>query len=236
VNKAKNTELSTVEQQITAIEQVAADNQLTELECLPEVTQAVQLARAWSKLRKLFSGEVLAIVLELKDSPLGFRTDRPPESKEHPYSNDVIRDAALECLLRGGKWVGNEFNVIAGRCYLTKEFFERRLAELVDELRIVEGVPQQYNGGALVDMRATWIYRGHQDSIECVKGENCDNRIGVRVNKGMGVDAILGKAKRKLYARIYTRVTGSRWLDQDEPELESAERFEKEEGPEKVEQ
>ena len=76
-------------------------------------------------------------------------------------------------------------------------------------------MPQKSGDGALVPMRATWIYKGNKDSVECTKNGETDNRIAVRVNAGMGVDAILGKARRKLLARIYSRVTGSHWAESD---------------------
>ena len=55
---------------------------------------------------------------------------------------------------------------------------------------------------------ASWKHKGVADKMENVV-------IAVRVNKGQGADATLGKAKRKLLARIYARVTGTVVTDGD---------------------
>ena len=180
------------------------------------------LAKAMSTMRTHFRGEVLEDVKSLVDTPLGFLTDRKDGGKP-PYTDDVIRDCVIEAMLRGAEPVGNEFNVIAGRCYLTKQFFERALRTTpgFSELRLIEGVPTtaQNVGGALVPYRASWRMNGVPDSLVCDQTKDGDSRIAVRVNSQMGVDAILGKAKRKMLARIYARVTGSEWVDDEHEEI-----------------
>lgn len=203
-----STELSTRER-MQKIQEIAERNAIEKLASLPRFIGGMQLCAAFAQIEKLWEGDLLDLLLHMADNPLGFRTD----AKEKPYPPIVIKRAAIECALRGGSIFGNEFNVIAGKCYMTKEFFERKVRELVSELRVIEHVPQQAQNAALVPMEATWIYAGKPDSIRCLKTEHGDLRIWVRVNAGMGVDAILGKAYRKLYARIYRRVTGSAWIE-----------------------
>jgi hypothetical protein len=178
--------------------------------------RTVTLAGSMATMRENFSGTVLESVKGLADTPLGFLTDRAHADK--PYPDNVVRDCVIEAMLRGAQPIGNEFNIIAGRCYLTKAFFERQLRVFpgLTELRVIEGVPQtaQQAGGALVPIRASWKLHGKPDELNCVDDPQAgDSRIAVRVNAGMGVDAILGKAKRKLLARIFARVTGSDWVD-----------------------
>lgn len=212
------TELSTMDHKMEMIERVAEEANVAVLDQMPKFSRGIALARAMNELRKLCDEEIMTNVMHLAESPLGFRTDR--DGKNAPYPVTVVRDAVIECLLRGGSICGNEMNIISGKCYLTKEFYERKVRELVEELRIVEHVPQSDSRGALVPMEATWLYRGQRDGIKCMKTDVGDSRIAVRVNAGMGVDAILGKAYRKLYARIYRRVTGSAWMEHeasDEP-------------------
>ena len=128
----------------------------------------------------------------------------------------MIRDCAIEAILRGARLTGNEFNIIAGKCYLTKAFFARQLSGLVENLQLTEGVPQRCDGGALVPMVADWDYQGTHHQLACVNRDAEDNRIPVKTDKYTGVDAILGKAHRKLYARIYRQITGSSWVAEDE--------------------
>jgi len=199
-----------------AIDKIADESSLVALGDLRGTQRAVALARGMNELRKLISGDVLAQLTALAGTDLGYRTDMDAKNKSYPPA--VIRDCLIEGMLRGANVVGNEINIIAGKCYLTKAYFERMVRGLVSELRVVEGVPELSKSGvgALVPMRAAWKYMGHADSIECTKTDEGDNRIAVRVNSGMGVDAILGKAYRKLFARIYRRLTGSDWIESEE--------------------
>ena len=152
----------------------------------------------------MITPELLDQILPLQNSSLGFRTDRPTG-----YQPDVVKDCFIEATLRGLSPIGNEFNIISGRCYVTKEGFSRLLRELPEfcDLKLFFGVPKTSTGGAIVEARATWKYRGHQDEIT--------REIPVRVNNGMGADAILGKTERKLKAAIYQQITGSVVSDGD---------------------
>lgn len=225
-----STELSTnlsLEDRMLAIQKVSDETSIAKLHSLPQTMRALKLVNGMKQLRKLFDGEVLDNVMELMDSNLGFRTDRAPGTRDkagnevRPYPKQVVRDCVIEGLLRGANMIGNELNIISARCYLTKEYYERIVRELVSDLRVVEGVPQSCQGGALVPMRASWIFDGRRDSIDCIKTAEEDRRIPVRVNAGMGTDAVIGKAYRKLYAKIHRRVTGSTWLEEETQDVPS---------------
>jgi len=215
-----STKLS-LEDRMLAIQKVSDETSIAKLHSLPQTMRALKLVNGLKELRRLFDGEILDNVMELMDSNLGFRTDRAPGTKDkagnevRPYPKQVVRDCVIEGLLRGANMIGNELNIISARCYLTKEYYERIVRELVSDLRVVEGVPQSFQGGALVPMRASWIFEGREDSIDCIKTAEEDRRIPVRVNAGMGTDAVIGKAYRKLYAKIHRRVTGSTWLEEE---------------------
>jgi len=190
--------------------------QLADLGDVSDITRAIMMARGMVILRIQFAGAVLDGVCALAGTPLGFLTDRDNEKTKYP--KEVIRDCAIEAILRGARLTGNEFNIIAGKCYLTKQFFARQLAGLVDNLRVTEGVPHRGDGGALVPMVADWDYQGTHHQMVCVNSKGADNRIPVKTDKYTGIDAILGTAHRKLYARIYRQVTGSTWVADEEPD------------------
>jgi hypothetical protein len=210
----KTNELSITKSSIDAMETVLSECSLSRLATMSTLQRTLTLAQGMQELRELIDGPVLDRFKSLTDSPLGFLTDHAGKA---PYSDIIIRDCVIEAMLRGAQPIGNEFNIIAGRCYLTKQFYERAVRdwEGLSELRLVEGVPYLQTNGALVAMTANWKLHGRTDSIECVKTENADARIAVRVNAGMGTDAILGKAKRKLLARVYARISGSTWAESD---------------------
>lgn len=162
--------------------------------------RALITAEAMNALSEALTPEILTPILNLQGSRLGFRTDK---DKSGGYDVATIKTAIMEAILIGVHPIGNEFNVIAGNCYVTKEGLTRLLRNYrgLTELRLKLGVPRMAGGGAIVDCSATWKLNGQPDQIEC--------EIPIKVNNGMGADSILGKAERKLKSRIYAQLTGS---------------------------
>jgi hypothetical protein len=182
--------------------------------------QTVVLAKGMRDLREAMSEKLVKYVfMPMQGTKLGFRTDK---DKDGGYPWDIVRDCAMEAMLRGLRPIGNEFNIIGGNCYTTLEGFDRKLAEFpgLTDLELTPGVPVLKDGGALVPYEASWKVNGKPDSLECTQttstdGVITDRRIPVRVNSGQIVDAILGKAKRKMLARIYERISGIKTPDGD---------------------
>lgn len=201
-----------IERTSQAIEATIQECGVAVLKDQPAFLQAVTLARGIRQLREAIPLEfVKEVFMPLQGTPLGFLTDK---DRDGGYMPEIVRDCLIEALLRGFRPVGNEFNIISGRFYGAKAGFERIVHEFpgVQDLRIDVGVPALAGDkGALVPMVATWLYQGRRDELRCVQPaekDGVDTRIPVKVNAGMGADAILGKAARKMYARIYQRLTG----------------------------
>ena len=184
-----------------------------------EAVKALIVARSVKQFKSLLSDAVMSDIMELQNSPLGFRTDK---SKDGGYPLPTVRDCVVQAFMRGLRVTGNEINIIAGNLYVTKEGFERLLSELAGlvNLKIQVGVPQTSDSGALVPARAEWMLGGVKDSMTWEKETTADYRIPIRVNSSMGIDAILGKAKSKVLRTIYARVTGSKLLA--EPDADDA--------------
>ena len=168
----------------------------------------LQVAQSIRALREALTPEVMAPVMALMNTNLGFLTDRDPRKPKKnsepivPYSVDVVRDVFIEAKLRGFRATGNEFNIIAGNFYGAKNGLKRRCEQTpgVTDLKIWIDVPRTREGGAICKVSATWKRNGKDDKIE---GE-----IAVKVNEFMGIDGIVGKAERKLYKRVLDRLTG----------------------------
>lgn len=202
-----------------AIKKISDDVELAIRECglhaigtLPKFMQALQMAKGVRELRKaLDENFVKWALMPLMGSTLGFLTDL--DTKPEKYSSQVVRDCAIEAMLRGFNIVGNEFNIIAGRFYGTKNGYERLVLEFpgLRDLVLQPGVPTLAGDkGALVPFTATWTLNGKPMSIDCQQTKDgADLRIPVKLNAGMGPDAIIGKATRKMLFRIYQRVNGS---------------------------
>ncbi|HET7624384.1 MAG TPA: hypothetical protein VFM25_03895 [Verrucomicrobiae bacterium] len=169
------------------------------------------VAQAISDLRATLTPELMQPIMALMNTDLGFRTDRDsklaPRDKDgnpmQPYSVDIVRECFIESKLRGFHSVGNEWNIIAGRFYACRNGLKRKCEQWpgVTDLKTNWGLPRSAGEkGAIVPVKATWRKDGVADSIE--------TEIPVRVNFGMGADAILGKAERKIYKRIHDRLSG----------------------------
>lgn len=183
---------------------------------LPNVAAALEVAGAIEDLRAQFDQtEIRQRIIALQDSPLGFRTDRDPKTKRKkrrdesgpeeyntPYGWEVVRDCSIEATLRGLQLVGNQFNIISSRAYVTKEGFEyliRRLAH-VSAFKPIIGVPRTLNGGALVECEATWMHGNVAQSLKVT--------IPVKGDDFSGADQLIGKATRKFLRRCYEMMTG----------------------------
>ena len=206
------------------IEKLSVDDRLSRIDEISKSCESyaltrsfhrtIAVAKAMRELKALMTGEVLQHCLDLQSSQLGFLTDK---DRDGGYPADVVRDVVIEATLRGLSVCGNELNIISGRLYATKNGLARLVKELPGfaDLKLVEGKPENAgNGaGAYVPMKATWTLNGQADHLDAI--------IPVKVNAGMGADAILGKANRKMLARIYSRVTGSNQSYEDDSDAGS---------------
>jgi hypothetical protein len=212
-----------IEEATPRIEAALVKCNATELASLPTLSKAVRLAAGINELRKALTSEIMErVIMPLQGSPLGFVTDK---DKDGGYPPEVVRDCMIEGMIRGLQPVNNEINIISGRCYAAKNGMKRLVTTFpgLTDLRITPGVPTLAGDkGAVISMRATWnlngqpmeIYRGIQKDKDGVVTD--DTRIAVRVNSGMGPDAIIGKAERKIFKAIYELVSGASIPEGDE--------------------
>lgn len=181
----------------------AAESGILAMSMKSKFEKAFTVAGAVGALREALTPAVMKPITDLQNTSLGFRTD-----KKAGYDESVIRDCIIEATIRGLSPCGNEFNIIADRMYITKEGFQHLLADIPGlKYVIVPGIPHPKEGGALIDMEIRYTHNG-KSNIEKLP-------ICVRVNAGMGADAIIGKATRKARAWLYSAVTGQEVGDGD---------------------
>ena len=179
-------------------------------------SEALGLAGAVQHLRAALTDEVMAPIMELQSTPIGFRTDRDMKKKPgggyakgDGYPVAVVRDIVIESCRHGARMVGNEFNIIGGRMYLTKEYFQRKLDDAIGRgnWRLMHNLPQVTRNnqghvvGAVVTTSVEWRANGEdwqkQEVEFAIKGDNYSTS-----------DAFTGKADRKAGAWLYRQVTG----------------------------
>lgn len=196
------------------IQQALAKCNASALAELPALKQAVTLAAGVQHLRKALTDDIMQrVFMPLQGSKLGFVTD---QDSKGGYDIATVRDCMIEGMIKGAQPINNEINIISGNCYVAKNGLKRMVMQWpgLTNLCLTPGVPQAAGDkGALIAMRATWrlngkpmeLYRGQTKDADGVVD---DTRIAVRVNSGMGPDAIIGKAERKMYKAIYEILTG----------------------------
>lgn len=186
-----------------------------ELRDKAELEKALRIANALDRLRSEISNDMMRSIMALAGSSLGFRTDR--DNQDAGYPIPVVKDCWIEATLKGARPTGNEWNIIAGRCYLTKEFYQRSFPSLpgVTDVECVPGVPRLVDGKTQVRMAVRWKFHGEPCELKDTEGK--PGRVFViRVNSGMGDDAVIGKATRKALKAAYDQVAGFDLGDPDD--------------------
>lgn len=169
--------------------------------------RAYQIAEAAGKLSEMLSPEYMKPIMALQGNKLGFKTDKD-SAKGYPM--EVVKNCLIEAVLTGVQPFGNQFNIIANNCYITKEGFGYLLKNLPGlSYNIIPALPRinSDKSSAAIDMKITWTLNG-------VKNEETIP-IPVKMNSFMGTDAVIGKATRKARAWLYNTITGSEVADGD---------------------
>lgn len=181
------------------LESLAERHTLAALSAKGRFEQAVALGRGMADLKEAL-GQVVVHLMPLQGSTLGFVTDKDSEGG---YPAGVVTECLIEAVLRGVRPIGNEFNIISKRCYITKNGYAHLLRSHkgLTDLKTDIGIPVGKTGGAVVTASASWRLDGKPDSLK--------RDFPVKTNAGSGADQIQGKATRKLYAAVYTQITGS---------------------------
>lgn len=177
------------------------------------VLRDLTIAYGLKAMREAMTPEAVGVIAGLGGTALGWRHDM--ESKGGSYPPDVIRDCAIEALLRGLSLTGNNWNIIAARCYVTREGYSALLANYpgLTDLEIEIGLPEDGRPWGKQEMvfvtaAARCKVNGKPVSVECRKSDGFDGRLAVKTFSGE-IDNAKGKAQRRLLKLLYERITGS---------------------------
>ncbi len=162
--------------------------------------KANKVAQAVSDLKTLLTNEYMAPIMNLQGNKLGFRTDK---DKNGGYPVEIVKNCLIEAVLMGLQPTGNQFNIIAGNMYPTKEGCGYLLNNFKGlSYKIVCGLPKvnQDKTSAAVDVNITWKLNG-EEKTEVVP-------IPIKIDQYASVDSIIGKATRKGRAWLLSVVSG----------------------------
>lgn len=193
------------------------------------ITRALQTADAMEELRAAITPPMMERFKTLANTRLGYQTDKDPKKWDKklnngqggfpkPYDDSVLKDCLIEAFLRGLEICGNQFNIIAGNCYCTKEGYIgllRKLPTYSDPQYVIgtpRHVPGQDKNTMWVQVRGSCTYDGKKVEF----GVSETDKLDLPIEAGFGkIDAIKGKAERRLMKIVYERLTGILLTDGD---------------------
>jgi len=170
--------------------------------------KAFLIAQAVQELKTALTPEYMKPIMDLQGNRLGFKTDKDSSTG---YAEPIVKNCLIEAVLTGVQPFGNQFNIIAGNMYITKEGFGYLLSNLKGlSYEIIPNLPRINNEktSAAVSMKITYSLNGGQKQEKEID-------IPVKMNAMMGTDAVIGKATRKARAWLYNTITGSEVADGD---------------------
>lgn len=173
--------------------------------------RAYATAKSIEVLKTLLTPEYMAPIMQLQGNRLGFKSDK---DKSGGYPMDQVKNCLIEAVLMGLQPFGNEFNIIAGNTYATKEGVGRLLATWKGlKYSLICGVPKPSADGksAVVDVNIKWTINS-ETKEEIIP-------ISVKMDAYTSVDAMVGKATRKGRAWLLSAISGIEIIEGDVTEI-----------------
>lgn len=162
--------------------------------------KAYQIANAIADLKELLTPTYMKPIMALQGNKLGFKTDKDTTGG---YPEEVVKNCLIEAVLTGVNPFNNQFNIIKGNAYITKEGFWELLRK-IPGLRydIVFDLPRisADKNSAAVTAKVSWTLNGEKNEKEVP--------IPVKTDQYGTADSVLGKATRKARAWLFNTITG----------------------------
>ncbi len=166
-------------------------------------------------LREALTEEVMnTIFMPLMNSKVGFRTDRDgrpdKQGRVKPlYTVDVVREAIIDGALIGLRPTGNQFNIISGTMYPTKEGYTALLKKIGAKYIIDYSQPTTDSQGfATFICKINYEYKGDKNAFSV--------SATVRTDQYSSYDQLRGKAERRAKKALYEYLTGTDYGEADE--------------------
>lgn len=174
--------------------------------------RAYATAEAIQKLQELLTPEYLQPIMALQGNRLGVKTDK---DKSGGYPADVFKNCLIEAVLMGLQPYGNQWNIIAGNFYPTKEgcgYLLNNWAGL--KYSLICGVPKPNADGksAVVEVTIKWTIN-NESKEEVIP-------ISIKMDAYTSVDAMVGKATRKGRAWLISNISGIEIVEADVTDAE----------------
>lgn len=176
---------------------------------------AFNAARVITLLREALTDEVMArVFMPLMNTKVGFRTDRDGKPDKQGrvkslYDVPTVREAIIDAAIIGLLPTGNQFNIISGTMYPTKEGYTVLLKKIGAKYVIdVQQDRSQNPAFAEFPCKITYSYNGEKNSLTI--------NATVRRDQYSSNDQLRGKAERRAKKALYEYLTGTDYGEADE--------------------
>lgn len=173
--------------------------------------RAYATAQSIEVLKTLLTPEYMKPIMLLQGNRLGFKTDK---DKSGGYPMEVVQNCLIEAVLMGLQPYGNQFNIIAGNMYPTKEGIGANLVNWKGlKYSLICGVPKPNQDGksAVVDVNIKWTLN-KESKEETIP-------FSIKMDAYTSVDALVGKATRKGRAWLLSAISGIEIVEADVTEI-----------------
>lgn len=186
----------------------AVQNEVNTLSKNNSLVSCLSAASAMYMLDQVLTDDVVRIYfMPLMNTRAGFLTDRNPAKPKRgqqpatPYSINEVRACLKDAILKGLLPVGNQFNIISGSVYITREGYTALLSRMGVKHRII---PSQ-----LADRDGYAVYSCRIEAMTS-QGDRISYTNEVLFKRGQyDSDALLqGKAYARSVKSLWTYVSG----------------------------
>ena len=147
---------------------------------------ALSIARAnvASIIRESLSDDMMKGVFDMENKKYGFLTDKTGTEK---YTKEVIKDCFIEASMKGVEPTGNQFNIISGKCYVTKEGCREILKKNKVQYELFPSFSKKIeNGGTVLPVRVEWVNDlGKKEFRELILSVQGHDKVSEAARKGM---------------------------------------------------
>lgn len=161
----------------------------------------LKIAEYIKQIHESLDDDCMTTLMFLQNKSIGFLTDKF-------YPEEVVKNCIVEAMIRGLRPVGNEFNILAGRFYATKEGLQRLLYSHpnVEKVEIKnEPVKNAQTSNWAVTFKGNISLKDGNKILV----DQTFRISGTRGNFEFGIDVILGKAHRKLYKELVQQLNNN---------------------------
>ncbi|MCL1656843.1 hypothetical protein M2T79_09555 [Elizabethkingia miricola] len=180
---------------------------VTASEAIVGFEKAYNVAIAIGQLKELLTNEYMKPIMALQGSRLGFKTDKDSKGG---YPIEVVKQCLLDAVLMGLQPYNNEFNIIGGNTYATREGFGallKKIKGLKEQITYKDVVIAADKQTATMTAVIKWSLNGHEEAVEVP--------FNIKSNEYASVDALIGKCERKARKWLYNKISGTDLQDAD---------------------